>query len=88
MPPHAVLRKGEMAYVQFDLLTDLGQKWERTNIRIASGIFLERERERKKNNSKSCSVQGTVPRRLEALLLRAPESGFLVSFLQNPGHCT
>lgn len=48
MPPHAVLRKGEMAYVQFDLLADLGQKWERTNIRIASGIFLEREREKKK----------------------------------------
>lgn len=47
MPPHAVLRKGEMAYVQFDLLADLGQKWERTNIRIASGIFLEREREKK-----------------------------------------
>lgn len=87
MPPHAVLRKGEMAYVQFDLLADLGQKWERTNIRIASGIFLERERE-KKNNAKSCSGQGTVPRRLEALLLRAPESGFLVSFLQNPGHFT
>lgn len=46
MPPHAVLRKGEMIYVQFDLLTDLDQKWERTNIRIASGIFLEKERKK------------------------------------------
>lgn len=46
MPPHAVLRKGEMIYVQFDLLADLDQKWERTNIRIASGIFLERERKK------------------------------------------
>ena len=37
----AVIRRVEVEYVRFNLLTDLGQEWEGTNVRTASGILLE-----------------------------------------------
>lgn len=73
-----------MAYIQFDLLADLGQKWERTNIRIASGIFLEREREKKKklkelSSSRNGSATSRGPAsegaRVWVSSLLPPESG-------------
>lgn len=64
----------EEVYVPLNFLTDLSQKWEGTNIRTTSGIFLER----KKNKEKSCLVQGMVLQLQEALPL-APGSGFLNS---------
>lgn len=36
-----VIRRVEVEYVRFNLLTDLGQEWEGTNVRTASGILLE-----------------------------------------------
>lgn len=60
-----IVGEAEIVYVRFNPLTDLGQKWEGTNIRTTSGIFLER----KKKKKKSCLVQGIALQLVKALLL-------------------
>lgn len=58
LPPQAVIRKVEVEYVRFNLLTDLDQKREGTNVRTASGILLEG---RKKTTKRVVQLKEWLP---------------------------
>ena len=80
-----ILGEIEIVYIQFNLLTDLGQKREGTNISTASGIFLERKKKMTKKLLSSRNGPTTC---------KGPSSpaGPIVwisgpSFLQKLGHC-
>lgn len=77
-----ILREAEIVYVRFNPLTDLGQKWEGTNIRTTSGIFLERKKKKELLSSRNSPATCKGP---------SSPAGSIVwisgaSFLQNLGH--